>query len=101
MRKNIAIERALKKFGANLKIARLRRNLSQDLIAERAGFSLSTLSHIEKGNPSVSIGNYAAYCNSVGLDIPFASIADPLKDETAFFMEMDAMRKRARKEKEE
>ncbi len=39
-------------------MARLRRNLSSEQIAERAGISRSTLVKIEKGDESVAIGMY-------------------------------------------
>lgn len=43
-----------------IKLARLRRGLSTELVAERAGISRSTLWKIEKDNPSVAMGMYAA-----------------------------------------
>ena len=53
-------ERTLQKTGENIKKARLRRNLHAELVAERAGISVDTLSAIEKGVSTVSIGAYAA-----------------------------------------
>ena len=49
----------LKQLGENIKLARLRRNLSMSLICERAGISRPTLTEVEKGSPNVSIGIYA------------------------------------------
>ena len=48
----------LKQFGGNLRLARLRRNITAKLEAERAGISISTLSKIERGDATVSIGSY-------------------------------------------
>lgn len=45
-------------LGEQIKMARLRRNLSSEQIAERAGISRSTLVKIEKGDESVAIGMY-------------------------------------------
>jgi len=56
----------LSEMGNNIKLARLRRNLSVQLVAERAGISRSTLWLIEKGSPQVSIGAYAAVLNAIG-----------------------------------
>ena len=53
-------ELALEKVGANINRARLRRNIRAELLAERAGISVDTLSAIEKGVSTVSIGAYAA-----------------------------------------
>ena len=51
----------LERFGENIRLARLRRNLTSSLQAERAGISRPTLTMIEKGSPSVSLGNYPIY----------------------------------------
>lgn len=53
-------EKILKTMGEQIKLARLRRNISSELAAERAGISRATLWKIEKGDPSVAMGNYAA-----------------------------------------
>ena len=45
--------------GEQIKLARLRRNLSMAQIAERATCSPLTVSRIEKGVPTVAIGIYS------------------------------------------
>ncbi|MCD8123719.1 MAG: helix-turn-helix domain-containing protein [Lachnospiraceae bacterium] len=52
-------------MGDQIKLARLRRNLSMDLVAERAGISRATLWSVEKGSPSVSMGIYAAVLHAL------------------------------------
>ena len=61
-------ERALEKVGANIKRARLRRNIRAELLAERAGISADTLSSIEKGVSTVSIGAYASVLYSLRME---------------------------------
>jgi transcriptional regulator with XRE-family HTH domain len=56
----------LEQMGEQIKLARLRRNLSTDLIAERAGISRATLWAVEKGTPTVSMGTYAAVLHALG-----------------------------------
>ena len=51
-------ERILNTMGEQIKLARLRRQLSAELIAERAGISRATLWSVENGSPSVAIGIY-------------------------------------------
>ena len=51
-------QRTLSAFGENIKYARLRRDLSSEQVAERAGISRNTLIKIEKGEESVAIGFY-------------------------------------------
>ena len=55
----------LSTVGMQIKMARLRRNLSVDLVAERAGISRATLWNVEKGSPSVAIGIYAAVLHAL------------------------------------
>ncbi|MBO5167290.1 MAG: helix-turn-helix transcriptional regulator [Lachnospiraceae bacterium] len=68
-------ERVLEKMGAQIKTARLRRNISAELLAERADISKATLSAIEKGVSTVSISAYAAVLFSLGMDKDFELIA--------------------------
>ena len=60
-----ATEEILRNMGEQIKLARLRRNLSTQLVAERAGISRATLWKIEKGEPSVAIGIYAAVLHAL------------------------------------
>ena len=52
--------------GEQIKLARLRRNLSVAQVAERATCSPLTVSRIEKGAPTVAIGIYAAVLHALG-----------------------------------
>ncbi len=56
----------LKTMGEQIKLARLRRNLSSELVAERAGISRTSLWKVESGNPAVAIGIYAAVLHALG-----------------------------------
>ena len=59
----------LTQMGEQIRLARLRRHLTAELVAERAGISRVTLSNIEKGSPSVAIGSYAAALHALnGMD---------------------------------
>jgi len=60
-------DRILKALGENIKLARLRRKLSAQQVAERAGIGRRTLYDIERGRPNVSIGNYAQVLSVLGL----------------------------------
>ena len=51
--------------GEQIKLARLRRHLSAELVAERAGVSRATVWNVEKGSPSVAIGIYAAVLHAL------------------------------------
>ena len=56
----------LAQMGEQIRLARLRRNLASDLVAERAGVSRATVSAIERGNPSVALGAHAALLHALG-----------------------------------
>lgn len=52
------LEQKMQIVGEQIKLARLRRNLSITQVAERATCSPLTMSRIEKGVPTVAIGTY-------------------------------------------
>ena len=58
-------EEILKIMGEQIKLARLRRDLSAELVAERAGISRSSLWKVESGNPAVAMGIYAAVLHAL------------------------------------
>lgn len=58
-------EKILKAMGEQIKLARLRRRLSAELTAERAGISRTSLWKVEKGDPSVAMGIYAAVLHAL------------------------------------
>lgn len=70
----------LSHIGANIKLARLRRKLSVRSMAERAGIAVSTLSNVEQGSPSVSLGTYLQVLSILRLEEDLMLIAenDPL-----------------------
>ena len=51
-------ERMMRELGENIRLARLRRDLSSEQVAERAGISRNTLIKIERGDEGVAIGMY-------------------------------------------
>lgn len=55
----------LRQLGEQIKIARLRRQLSAELVAQRAGVSRTAVWNVEKGNPAVAIGVYAAVLHAL------------------------------------
>jgi len=59
----------LETMGEQIKLARLRRKISTELVAQRAGISRATLWSVEKGSPSVAVGIYAAVLHALnGMD---------------------------------
>ena len=69
------LTKILAEMGENIKLARLRRKLTAEQVAERAGIARSTLWQVEKGLPSVSLGTYAQVLFVLGLEKDLQLIA--------------------------
>jgi transcriptional regulator with XRE-family HTH domain len=63
-------------LGENIRLARLRRRLSAEQVAERADISRKTLWNIENGAPSVAVGNYCQVLFVLGLHKDLLSVAE-------------------------
>lgn len=69
------LEQKMALMGEQIKLARLRRNLSIAQVAERATCSALTVNRIENGSPTVSIGIYARVLYALQLDDDLLLIA--------------------------
>lgn len=74
------MEKVLVQVGENIKLARLRRKLTTEQIAERANISRPTLWNIEKGTGGVAFAAYAQVLFVLGLEKDLLKLAgdDPL-----------------------
>ncbi|MGI8637858.1 MAG: helix-turn-helix domain-containing protein [Segetibacter sp.] len=70
-----AASRIMKSLGTNIKLARRRRRLSSEQVAERANISRSTLWLVEKGDAGVAMGTYLKVLFVLGLEKDFQKIA--------------------------
>jgi DNA-binding XRE family transcriptional regulator len=68
-------DRILKELGINLKLARKRRRLTRDQVAERAGIARSTLQLIENGDPGVAMSSYLQVLFVLGLEKDLLRVA--------------------------
>lgn len=68
-------QKILKTLGENIKLARKRRELTQQLISERTGISRVTLRKIENGDAGVSIGHYLTVLAALNLAEDLANVA--------------------------
>lgn len=77
------LEEKLKIVGEQIRLARLRRNLSRSQVAERAMCSELTEARVEKGSPTVAIGIYLRVLYALQLedDILFIAKEDKLGKE--------------------
>lgn len=68
-------QKVLSQLGENIKLARLRRKLSAEQVAERADITRVTLSSIEKGSPGVAMGNYLQVLFALNLEKDLLKVA--------------------------
>lgn len=92
-------EQVLVKMGKQIKRARLRRNVKAEILAEQVGISKSTLSAIEKGTATVSIGAYAAVLFYLGLEKDLECVAMDEEGKSVYHELNFKKRKRATREK--
>lgn len=92
----IAVKRALRKLGEDLRNARRRRRIPTALMAERVGVTRVTLAKAEKGESSVSIGVYAAMLFVLGLIDRLTEIADVQSDDVGIAIEEERLPQRIR-----
>ncbi|MDE2762746.1 MAG: helix-turn-helix domain-containing protein [Gemmatimonadota bacterium] len=76
----LPVLRLLRKLGTDIRDARLRRRIRAVTVAERALISPTTLHRIERGDPGVSMGNYATVLFALGLHDGISSLADRSRD---------------------
>lgn len=62
-------------IGENIKLARKRRKLTAQQVAERAGIHRATLHRVEKGDPTVAMGIYFNVLKVLNLESDFSKIA--------------------------
>ncbi len=70
-----SITKQLAALGERLRDARLRRELTTVLFAERLGVSRDTLNRLEKGDPNIAIGTYMKALRVLGLDQDIDEVA--------------------------
>jgi len=90
------VRRALAKLGTDLAIARRKRRVSAQSMAERLGVAKSTWRRVEKGDPSVSMGVYAMALFVLGFDRALAELVDASRDDQGLMLDAERLPKRIR-----
>jgi len=94
------VEQTVKRLGANLRKARLRRNLTIDDVAQKIGTGPRAVADAEKGKLSSGVAIYAALLWTYDLLGPFSDLADPASDEEGLLLSETRERARARETEE-
>jgi transcriptional regulator with XRE-family HTH domain len=90
------VEQAIKRLGANLRTARLRRNLTIDDVAQKIGTGPRAVMDAERGKPSTGIAVYVALLWVYDLLGPLTEIAEPARDAEGQALALARERSRAR-----
>ncbi len=91
-----AVHQALVTLGANLSVARRRRRFPMFLLAQRAFTTRQTISRMERGDPHVAIGTWAAVLFTLELGDRLPDLAAPTNDFRGRFLEAQQLPQRVR-----
>jgi len=92
----LPVVRALRKLGQDIRGARRRRRIPVASLSARASISRTTLNRIEKGDPSVSLGNFATVLFALGMTGRLADVADSRHDAVGLELEEEHLPERIR-----
>lgn len=92
----LPVERAIRKFGGDISLARRRRHISQASLAERMGASLSTVRRMEKGDVRVPIHFFARALHVFGEIQALEHLLDTPNDEIGLTLMDERLPKRVR-----
>ncbi|VWX57572.1 putative transcriptional regulator [Burkholderiales bacterium 8X] len=91
-----AVEQSLKRLGADLRTARLRRNMTIEDLAGKIGTGPRAVGDAEKGKPSTTIAVYTAMLWALDLLPQLDEVATPERDAEGQTLALSAERSRAR-----
>ena len=92
----LPVERALRKLGSDIELARRRRRISQASLAERMGASVSTVRRMEKGDMRVPIHFFARALHVFGEVQALANLLDTAHDDIGLTLMDEQLPKRVR-----
>lgn len=92
-----SVQQALTHLGQNLRMARVRRRITIDEVAQKIGTGRRAVMDAENGKPSTSIAVYAALLWAYDLLSPLVDIANPATDEQGLILAAAQEKTRARR----
>jgi transcriptional regulator with XRE-family HTH domain len=94
------LKRSLARFGRDLAVARRKRRLTLDMMAERVGVAKATYQRLEKGDPTVAFGAYVMALWVLGFGDAFSEIAESSRDLQGLSLDEERLPKRVRTRKQ-
>ena len=92
-----AVQGALERLGRNIRIARLRRRLTQEELAQRVGVSRFVIADVERGKATTGVAAYLGSLWALGLLSTLHEVGDPDRDDEGKALERARMPARARR----
>lgn len=89
-----AVQKALRKLGEDVALARRSRGISTSDFADQMGVSRATLNRLEKGDPGCSANTLAMACLSLGLLERLQNLLDQQFDQIGLMQMTDRLPKR-------
>lgn len=95
-----AVRRSLTKLGGDISIARRKRALTVQMMAERLGVSRSTYLRAERGDGRVAMAVYGMALFVLGFGPVFGEIADQARDDRGLLLDRERLPRRVRPKRE-
>jgi len=92
-----AVEEAIRRLGANLRTARLRRNITLADMAAKLGVSRFVVADAEKGKTTTNVAVYVGMLWAMNMLDHLAPVADPAHDDEGLALSVFDERERARR----
>ncbi|MEI7948490.1 MAG: helix-turn-helix domain-containing protein [bacterium] len=96
----LPVDRAIKKLGADLSLARRRRKMTQAMLAERLGTSIMTVRRMEGGHPGTALQYLARALQVFGALEKLNALLDSSQDTVGLIMMDERVPVRVRKPKQ-
>ena len=96
----LPVDRAIKKLGADLSLARRRRKMTQAMLAERLGTSIMTVRRMEDGHPGTALQYLARALQVFGALEKLNALLDSSQDTVGLIMMDERVPVRVRKPKQ-
>jgi|SRR5665213_2861977 len=90
----LPVKSTLRTLGSDIRDARRRRRIPAAVMAERAFISRTTLVKLERGDPGVAMGTYAAVLFVLGMIDKLRDITTAGSDETGLLLDRERLPKR-------
>ncbi|MDP1993370.1 MAG: helix-turn-helix transcriptional regulator [Syntrophales bacterium] len=95
------MDEEMRRLGADIRLARQRRNMTQQMMAESMFVTAKTVRRVEAGDPGVSLGVYAAALFVLGFMGRLAKLAAPEMDTWGNWQQRKKAPKRVRTPKDD